>query len=139
MSDFDTQQGLGQGLAAGVFATRDRLDFGHDLFSFRFAGGDVGCQGFLEQVALFGVQRFALGAEANPAQVGEFKGERLDFGFGVLEGGIQSKGFCGLLLELVEQRLNGDFLPIGLAVIGRGEDVGRGRFRARIHALNFTQ
>jgi hypothetical protein len=73
MADFDARQGLGQRLAAGAFATGDGLEFGDDLFGFRFAGGDVGFQGFLEQVALFGVQRFALGAEANAAQVGEFQ------------------------------------------------------------------
>jgi hypothetical protein len=122
-----------------MWATSGRLDFGDDLFGFGFAGGDVGFQGFLEQIALFGVQRFALGAEAEAAQLGEFKGERLDFGFGVFEGGIQPKGFGGLLLELVKQRLNGDVLSIGLAVIGRVEGVGQGRFRARIHALNFNR
>ena len=122
-------------LATGALATGSRLDFGDDLFGFRFAGGDVGFQRFLEQVALFGVQRFALGAEANATQLGEFKGERLDFGFGVLEGGIKAKGFSSLLLELFEQRLNGVSVPLRQAGIG----FGRTAFMARIHALNFTR
>ncbi len=67
MAYFDARQGFGQRLAAGALATSSCLDFGDDVFSFGFAGGDVGFQGFLEQVALFGVQRFALGAEAEAA------------------------------------------------------------------------
>ena len=128
---------LAQRLAAGAFATSDRLDFGDDLFGFRFAGGDVSFQGFLEQVALFGAQRFALGAEADAAQVGEFEGERLDFGFAVLEGGvargkcgIETEGFGGLVLQPVEQILNGVWVLLRQAGIG----FDRATFRARIHA-----
>ena len=133
-------------MTAGAFAPGDRLDFGDDLFGFCFAGGDVSFQGFLEQIALFGVQRFALGAEADAAQVGEFQRQRVDLGFGMQQAGvtlgegcIEPEGFGSLVLELFEQYLNGVSIPIGLAVIGRVEGVGRGRFRARIHALNFTQ
>jgi hypothetical protein len=62
--------------------------------------------------------------------MGEFEGKRLDFGFGVLEGGVQPKGFGGLFLELVEQILNGVWVPLRQAEIGFGMDA----FRARIHA-----
>jgi hypothetical protein len=92
---FDARQMIGQRLAAGAFALGAGLGLRGGLFG--FGGGDVGCQGFLEQVALFRVQRFALGAEADAAQMGEFEGKRLDFGFGVLEGGVQPKGFGGLV------------------------------------------
>jgi hypothetical protein len=56
---FAFDAGFGLGLRSGLF------DFG-------FAGGDIGCQGFLEQIALFCIQRFALGAKADTAQVGQF-------------------------------------------------------------------
>jgi hypothetical protein len=95
MPMFDARQMIRQRLAPGSLAFGAGLRDG--LFGFGFAGGDVGCQGFLEQVALFRVQRFALGAEADAAQMGEFEGKRLDFGFGVLEGGVQPKGFGGLV------------------------------------------
>jgi hypothetical protein len=57
VSVFDARQMLGQGLAAGAGALRAGLRFRDGLFGFGFgfgfAGGDVGFQGFLEQVALF--------------------------------------------------------------------------------------
>ena len=74
MAYFDARQGFGQRLAACPLAMGGRLDFGDDVFGFHFAGGDVRIQCFLEQVALFGAQRFALGTETNAAQLGEFKG-----------------------------------------------------------------
>lgn len=115
------------------------------LFGFGFAGSDVGGQGFLEQIALFRIQRFVLDAEADATQVGQFEGERLDFGFGVLEGGIaagkncvESNRFGGLLLQAIEQCLNGDLRRIQRAEIGCVNGVGSrvflGQFRARIHA-----
>jgi hypothetical protein len=84
---FDARQVLGQGLAAGALASKSGF-FGEHLFGFHFAGGDVGLQGFLEQVALFRTQRFTLGAKAQAAQVGQFQGQRLDLGFGVLDVGV---------------------------------------------------
>ena len=111
MPMFDARQVIGQWLPTGAFAFAFGAGLGlrGGLFGFGFAGGNVGGQSFLKQVALFRVQRLALGAETDAAQMGEFEGERLDLGFGVLEGGVQPEGFGGLFLQPVEQRMNGDF------------------------------
>lgn len=45
-----------------------------------FAGGDVGRQGFVEEVAPAFDEGFVLHAEFHPAQMGEFEREFLDFG-----------------------------------------------------------
>ncbi len=73
MPMFDTRQVIRQRLATGTLAFEVGPRLRDSLFGFGFAGGDVDFQGFLEQVALFRVQRFALGAEADVAQVGESK------------------------------------------------------------------
>jgi len=76
----------GTGLLAGL------LDFGHKR-------SDVFVAGFLEQIPLHAGQRFALYAIANPAQMGQFQNEGLDFEvFGL-------KVFS-IFLRLIHQRLN---------------------------------
>ena len=146
---FDARQVRRQGLPSRASTGRARrlasgfrcLRVGLERFQVGFRGGDVGFQGFLEQVALLGIQRFALGAETDAAQMGEFEAERLVLGFGMLQCGVacrqcgvQPEGFRGLLLDLFEPRLNGVLLRIGLAVTGLVEGVCRDRFRTRIQA-----
>lgn len=112
---------LRQGLAAGAFPCGTGLLAGRRVGGlFRFAlvqfgrrGGKVGGQSFLEQVALLDGEGVALGAEAHPAQMGQFQDEGLNLGlrgveFGVATGDLldQPKGFGGVFLGGTEQCLS---------------------------------
>lgn len=72
---------------------------------------------------MFGGQGFVAGAEAHPAQVGQFEGEGLDFDVFVVD-------FRRVILYLVEQVLNGAGDPIRECGIG----VEARQFRVQIHA-----
>lgn len=95
MAVFNPRQMLKQGLPAGPITLRARC--GERLVRFRLASGefrfvrrDVAGQCFLEQIAGFGIQGFALDAKAHPPQVGQFQRQRLNLGLG----GMQFRGLA---------------------------------------------
>ena len=78
MPMLDARQMLGQRLATRAFAL-GWLDGGVRLLHFDFQRAGVGIPAFLEQLALFRGELFALVGKANALVVSEFKGQRLDF------------------------------------------------------------
>lgn len=112
MAVFNPRQMLKQGLPAGPITLRARC--GERLVRFRLASGefrfvrrDVAGQCFLEQIAGFGIQGFALDAKAHPPQVRQFQrqGSYLDPGLGRMEFGIAFGDLLGRILLCVKKQL----------------------------------
>jgi hypothetical protein len=114
MAMLDARQMLRQWLTTGTL-TRGPIGR-HGGLAFLLLGqfGQGRCQiagqRFLEQITLFGGQRFAAGAETHPAQVGQFKNQRLNLGLGGVQLGVAASdlpmGFGGVFLCLIDEFLN---------------------------------
>jgi hypothetical protein len=79
----DARQVVRQCLAAGaragrLYCRRYGRRFGLPPVQLQFGRGDVGFQGLLEEVAGFGVERFALDPVAHALEVRQFQGQGLD-------------------------------------------------------------
>jgi len=99
------------------------------VFDFGFERALVGVHRLLEQVALCRREGFALHAVAQPLQVGEFQGEGLDLGFGVLEAGFEASGFGRLPrgLGALLRGFGGLLVQAGAEFFQRGPGEVRGR------------
>jgi hypothetical protein len=118
MAVFDPEQVIGQRLSAGTRAGQAWF-FGFDLpgfrlsaRQFRFGCRNVAGEGFLEQVAHLGVERFALDAKAHPLQVREFQRQGLNLGARGVQLHIPSRYLARLALPIFNELANGPRQPI---------------------------
>ena len=77
MPNLDAFQMVGQWLAASANARRTWSDFRYRRFHFRFDGRQILIGIVFEQALLLGSECFALHAETQTFQVGQFEGEFL--------------------------------------------------------------
>ncbi len=107
MAVFDARQVVRQGLASGAGAFGFGVcAAGLELPHFRFDGGKVGVQGFLEHVALQRRQGFAFDAKADAPDKGELVCQGFDFEVFGADGSVFGLDGFGVALNLAQQCLD---------------------------------
>ena len=119
----ESPQVVGQWLAASANARRTWSDFRYRRFQFGFDRRQILIGVVFEQALLLGSECFALDAETQTFQVGQFEGEFLDF------------EFFGLQLCLVRRSLIHHVLCLRQE---GGIKVQFGEFGEQIHGMDYT-